>query len=81
MSEHPMTEATALEIIRVLNSITQKAVREDGLRGLIVDRDGWESADVTSGLAYAENLRWIKRNGNRVSATREGIEALARSEK
>jgi hypothetical protein len=80
MSEHPMAEAAALEIIRVLKPRFPDAMREEDIYRAIVDRDGWESADVNNGLAFAENHGLIKRNRGRVSATRVGIEGLARSE-
>jgi hypothetical protein len=82
MSEHPMAEAAALEIVRALKPIFPNAMREEDIYQQIVDRDGWEPADVENGLAYAENHGWIKKRiRGRVSAARVGIEALARFEK
>jgi hypothetical protein len=81
MSEDPIAENAAFAILTALKGIPPSAMREDQLYSNIVCRDGWEAADVTNGLKYAETQGWIKRAYGRASATQKGIEALRRSEK
>ena len=80
MTEHPMAENAALEIMIVLKEISSSWIREERLYQRIVGHEGWETEDVANGLAHAENHGWIKRVHARVSAVQLGLDALAQSE-